>query len=668
MTDPHLTVESLMRFEAVRLIVDRARQRLLDFQVTQENAAAVVRVCRKLDGIPLAIELATARMGALAVEQVAQRLEVSLDVLKGNTRDAAPRQRTLRATLDWSHDLLSEDERAIFGRLSVFAGGWTLEAAEAVCSGGSVEEGDVLDLLGGLVDKSLVVAGVTTGGAVRYGMLEPVRQYAQDKLQDSADKEVVRHRHFGYFLGLAEEAKTSWHSLEETAWLDRLEAEHDNLRVAFFGSLQSEDPELALRLATPLAWFWITRGQTSEGARWLEEALAKGELASSAAVRAEALTGLGDVLSNRSDFERAEEHLEEAVALWEELGDQGRIAECFELLGFLAQAQRDNARAATLFEKCLAVAQDSENWSIVPHALNGLALIAFDSGNLNRARQLWEESLASARKQESALAVTNALLNMAYTDLATGNHKDATALQEESLTIGRRLKNNVILAGALLGLGIAATLRGEPNRATVLLKEGLTIQLDKGTKNDIAEYLEVLAEAAGASNEDLRAARLWGAAAALRETVGIPWNVAERQLHEPQLIAAQSRINEAVWGAGFADGSAMGLEKAAEYALSEEEPDPSTARVPERSPAGEPMGNLTRREQEVVRLVARGLTNRQISTELGISERTAGNHVSKILRKLELRSRAQIAARAEVIVDATEAKSRIAPGTMTSDE
>ena len=234
-----------MRFEAVRLFVDRARQRLLDFEVTQENAAVVVRVCRKLDGIPLAIELATARMGALAVEQVAQRLEVSLDVLKGNTRGAAPRQRTLRATLDWSHDLLSEDERAIFGRLSVFAGGWTLEAAEAVCSGDSVEEGDVLDLLGGLVDKSLVVAGVTTGGAVRYGMLEPVRQYAQDKLQDCGEAEAILHRHAKFFLGLAEEGELELSKARQGAWLERLEIEHDNLRVALSWALESGEVELA---------------------------------------------------------------------------------------------------------------------------------------------------------------------------------------------------------------------------------------------------------------------------------------------------------------------------------------------------------------------------------------------------------------------------------------
>jgi predicted ATPase len=226
------TAEGLMRYEAVRLFVDRARLRLPDFQLTQENADAAVRVCRKLNGIPLAIELATARMGALAVEQVAQRLEVSLDVLKSASHTAEARQQTLRATLDWSHDLLSEVERALFRRLSVFAGGWTLEATEAVCSGGGIEKEDVLDLLGGLVDKSLVVAGASIGGAVRYRLLEPIRQYAKEKLVVSGEAEWVQDRHVTFFLTLAEEIEPELTGSQQAIGVERLEAEHDNLREA----------------------------------------------------------------------------------------------------------------------------------------------------------------------------------------------------------------------------------------------------------------------------------------------------------------------------------------------------------------------------------------------------------------------------------------------------
>jgi predicted ATPase/DNA-binding SARP family transcriptional activator len=269
------TIEGLMHYEAVRLFVDRARLRLLDFEVTQENAGTVARVCRKLDGIPLAIELATARMGALAVEQVAQRLEASLDVLNGTNRTAEARQQTLRATLDWSYDLLWEDEKVLFRRLAVFAGGWTLEAAEAVCSGGSIQEGDVLDLLGGLVDKSLVVAGASTGGAVRYRMLEPVRQYAQEKLEQSGEAETIKRAHAAYFLVLAEEAEPMLWGSEDAAWLDRLEREHDNTRAALSWSMEHDEVELALRLGGALRWFWFMAGYYSEGRSWLEAALGK---------------------------------------------------------------------------------------------------------------------------------------------------------------------------------------------------------------------------------------------------------------------------------------------------------------------------------------------------------------------------------------------------------
>jgi len=245
--DEPASVVGLMRYEALRLFVDRARLRLPDFELTEKNAGAVARVCRKLGGIPLAIELATARMGALAVEQVAQRLETSLDVLKGASRTAAARQRTLRATLDWSHDLLSESERALFRRLSVFAGGWTLEAAEAVCSGGGVEVKDVLDLLGALVDKSLVVAGATSSGALRYRMLEPIRQYAQEVLEQGGQAEEVQGQHGAFFLVLAEEAEPELAGTTQGVWVERLEAEHDNMREALSWFLERGEGETALR-------------------------------------------------------------------------------------------------------------------------------------------------------------------------------------------------------------------------------------------------------------------------------------------------------------------------------------------------------------------------------------------------------------------------------------
>jgi predicted ATPase/DNA-binding SARP family transcriptional activator len=325
--DGESALESLVRYEAVRLFVDRARLRLLDFKLTQENAGAVLRVCRKLDGIPLAIELATARMGALAVEQVAQRLDISLDLLKGASRTAAPRQQTLRATLDWSYDLLSEIEQALFLRLSVFAGSWSLEAAEAVCSGGVIEHEDVLDLVGGLVDKSLVVvAGAsTTGGAVRYRMLEPIHEYARERLEERDDAEAIKHAHAELFLALTEEAEPMLLGAEDAAWLDRLEQEHDNMRAALSWTISHEKVELALRLGGALQWFWYMRGYFSEGRAWLEQALAK-DVRSSNAVRIKALEGLSWLANVQGDLDKAEAIAQEGLRLCVEAGIEGSVA------------------------------------------------------------------------------------------------------------------------------------------------------------------------------------------------------------------------------------------------------------------------------------------------------------------------------------------------------
>ena len=642
------TIESLMGYEAVRLFVDRARQRLPDFELTQENSQAVVRVCRKLDGMPLAIELATARMGTLAVEQVAQRLEVSLDVLKGSDRTAAPRQQTLRATMDWSHDLLSEDERAFFGRLSVFVGGWTLEAAEAVCSGGQIEQDDVLDLLGGLVDKSLFVAVANADGAMRYRMLDPIRQYARERLEGTEEENVVRRTYAEFFLALAEEELEPgvlFGGPEDATGLHRLEVEHGNMRAALSWALEGGDPGLGLRLAAALSYFWDLRGDFDEGARWLQVALAKGGITVPSA-RADALSGLGNILRQQGDLGRAEACHEEALELYREMGEQGRVAESLALLGVVAEHRGDSARAAYFLEESMKAARGSGNLKIIPSNLNSLANIALEDGDFERAARLRKEVLTSIREQGSSLGNSGLLLAVGYTELAVGDRERATALLEESLVLSRELGDKWVEAVCLSSLGIAATLRGNPERAEALLKEGLAMVVEIGSKVDIAEGLEGLAEAAGALGKYQRTARLWGAAFALREAIGIPWWAAERVLHEPLLIAARSRLEEVPWQSAFKEGQPMTLEEVIRYALSNEEAsDLHTTPVLEGPSANPPSAELTRREREVASLVAQGLTNGQIASELFISERTVDHHVEKILKKLELSSRDQVASR-----------------------
>jgi len=651
--EPDEEAESLMRYEAVRLFVDRARLKLPEFHLTEVNAGAVARVCRRLEGIPLAIELATARMGALAVEQVAQRLEVSLDVLKSSSRTAEPRQQTLRATLDWSHDLLSEPEQALFRRLSVFAGGWTLEAAEAVCSGGDIEEDGVLDLLGELVYKSLVVAGASTGVAVRYRMLEPVRQYARGKLEESGEAGEARGRHAAFFLAVAEEAEPELAGPRQGLWAERLEEEHDNLREALSWLLDSGAGDLGLRFGAALWRFWFAQGYVSEGIRWLEELLASSDPTASQA-RVKALEGMGWLVQHQGDTERAKATYEEMLELSRELGDKGDIATALNSLGTLALARGDNERATAWLEENRAVLRELEDEGNAAtalkryHALNLLGGLAVnEEGDYVRAATLWEESLALARDVGDTLRIGSALCTLGYATLLQGDYERATVLCEETLAFVHEHGSAVaeVVPETLVNLGLAALSLGDHERAASSFKEALLMSQESGRKPTVINALEAMASLAGAMGEATRAAQLWGAAEAAREVTRIALPPGERALHEPYLAPARTLLGERAWEEAIGAGRAMSLDEAAGYALSREEPEEEGDRapVPEEPPADEAFGTLTPREQEVALLVAQGLTNREISTRLSISERTAGNHVATILRKLGLRSRAQIA-------------------------
>jgi predicted ATPase/DNA-binding SARP family transcriptional activator/DNA-binding CsgD family transcriptional regulator len=651
-TDGESTVEGLSRYEAVRLFVDRARLRLPDFGLTEENAGAVARVCRKLDGIPLAIELATARMGALAVEQVAQRLEVSLvDVLKGASRSAPPRQQTLRATLEWSHDLLCGAERALFRRLPVFAGGWTLEASEAVCSAGAIEVDDVLDLLGALVDKSLVVAGAVSGGAVRYRMLEPIRQYAREKLEESGEAPEVQGRHAAFFLALAEEAEPELAGPQQSAWVERLDEEHDNLREALSWALERGQADLGLRFGGALWRFWYQRGYLSEGIGWVERVLTGGE---SAPARVKALEGMGWMSQFQGEIGRAESTYKEMLEISRELGDKGNVATALNSLGTVAAQQGDSERARALLQENMEVLRELEEEGSSAttlkrfHVLNLLGYLAiYEEDDYARGTALWEESLELAREIGDPNHVGIMLSNLGHPALLQGDYEQARALSEEALAFARELgSSGVELAPtASLNLGLALLGLGEYERAATPLEKALVMSQDMGRKLQVIETLEGMASLAVALGKDARAARLWGAAEAARGVAGIALSPGERGLHEPYLAAARSRLGEAEWEEGLAEGRAKSLEEVAAYALSkEEQPAARTATVTEESSPYPPSVALTPREKEVALLVAQELSNRQIASALTLSEHTVATHLRNVLKKLGLHSRDQVAA------------------------
>jgi predicted ATPase/DNA-binding SARP family transcriptional activator/DNA-binding CsgD family transcriptional regulator len=642
-TDRLPAAGELMRYDAVRLFVERTRLRLSTFEITPQNATAVAEVCTKLEGIPLAIELAAARMDVLTAQQIARRLDRALGLLTGG-RAEVPRHRTLRATLDWSHELLSEPERKLFGRLSVFAGSWSLEAAEAVGAGEGIEEGDVVELFLRLVDKSLVVSEAGEGG-FRYGMLDPVRQYARERLEESGEARAIKRAHAEYFLALAEEAEPRLWESGDKAWFGRLEEEHDNMRAALFWTVEHEEAELALRLSGALRWFWRARGYHDEGRRWLERALSE-EGRTSAGARVKALNGVGWLAVEQRDMDSVEAVAQEGLKLSEEAGLGGVILADFKnLLGEAAWLRGDLERAAELYEESLGIHREARNTRGVAWSVCSLAVVSSDRGDYERAKELYEEAIALSREMGGALPLADLLINLGYEYLLEGDHERATALSEEAAELYRKRGSRGGLRYALNHLGWAALLEDDHERAKALHEESLVLCKEIGDKVIGSGSLEGLACCATSRGEAQSATRLFGAATTLREAVGAHQTSRERALGDPYLAAARSRLSEAEWEVVFAEGQAMSFEEAAEYALSAEELHPLAPPAPEQLSTGVKQPDLTRRENEVAVLVAQGLTNRQIASELVLSEHTVHRHVAGILKKLDLHSREQVASR-----------------------
>ena len=634
-------VEELAGYESVRLFVERASHRNPAFLLTPENAPAMARICKRLEGIPLAIELAAARVG-LSVEQIAARLDDSLRLLTAGSRTASPRQRTLRGTLDWSYALLSEPERRLFCRLSVFAGGWPLEAAEAVGAEVDTEKGDILDLLSRLVDKSLVVAEATVGGWVRYRMLEPIRQYAREKLEERGEAEEVQRQHAGFFLALTEEPEPRLRGAEDVEWLERLEAEHDNLSAALSWVLERGEAELGLRLAGALWPFWEAHGHYSEGRRWLEEALEKGGQASAAA-RAKALEGLGWSTYRQGDTDRAKVIAEEGLRLSDEGGLGGVVTADFLCMsGMMAKVQGHHERASELLEESLRLSREADDKLRIAHSLLILGITMEGLDDLKRAKAFYEEGIVLSRELGYAAILARFLLSLGYTLLLEGEYERGATLNEEAAALlQERGYKGGSLELALDNLGWAALLQSDHERARTSYEECLILCKELGNMWIASHSLAGMACISAVEGASERAARLFGAAEVLREAVGYQQVPEEDAWREPYLAAARVRLGEASWAGAWAEGLAMSMEQAIEHALSEQKPTPPTSPEAEQPTSDEPP-ELTRREKEVATLVARGLTNRQIAQELVLSEHTVITHVRNILKKLNLRSRTQL--------------------------
>jgi predicted ATPase/DNA-binding CsgD family transcriptional regulator/Tfp pilus assembly protein PilF len=624
-------------YESVRLFVERARGRDPSFALSPHNADAVAGICRRLEGIPLAIELASARVGTLSVEQISERLEGCLDLLTHGGRTA---------TLDWSYELLSEDEKKLFGRISVFAGGWTLEAAEAVGTGEGVEEIEILDLISGLVEKSLAVAGGSDQGGVRYRLLEPIRQYAQEKLKESGETEAAERAHAKYFLAMAEGTEPELFGPRDVEGFDRLEAEHDNMRSALSWALERGETELGLRLGGALGMFWHAHGHLGEGRKWLEAALAKDGRAS-VAVRIEALKALFWLVFDQWDLKRARTVAEEAMELSAETEIGSSLAASLRImLAGPAWVRGDYGKARDLLDESLAISRKSDDKVTIAEALFQLGGVL---GETAPAKEIYEEGIAVCRKVGYTYRLPDFLLSLGFILILEGDYERGVTLNEEAIAICREHGYRSKLNYALDNLGWASLLQGDHERAKPFYQEGLAVCKELGDKMIASETLEGLACLCAAEGEAFRAARLFGAAQALSAAVGaaaFELSPEEDAWREPYRVTARSRLGEAAWEEMLALGRAMGLEEAIEYALSEEpepsatSPSSSASQQPSPPSAPEHPAGLTSREVEVLGLAAAGMTSAMIAAELFLSPRTVETHLTSIYHKLGVTSRA----------------------------
>jgi len=689
------TPEAIAQYGAVALFLQRAQAMQRDFRLTEENARAIVAICARLDGLPLAIELAAAHSKLLSLPVLLARLEKPLDVLTRGGPDRPVRQQTLRNTITWSHDLLSPEEQRLFRRLAVFAGGCTLEAAEAVCTAPGEMASPVMEAAASLVDKSLLQSVKQESEKGQLLMLETLREYALERLAACRELERTRDAHAAYYLALAEQAEPLLFDRQHPGWSERLERERGNLRAALEWLLERREIEAALRLATALRRFWLLRGYLSEGRSLLEHALtasSEGDRLVSAQVRAKALYVRGWLAFWQLDYERATELLTESLGLFRQMGDTRSIAGALNYLGIIeSNLCVDSAAGDALLEESLQCYREVGDREGIANVLMALGSQAHFRGEFVLAQELCEESLrlfgalgdvwnsalvlrmlgwtsycqgayATARRllEESVAlyktlgnpdSMAQALTILAYTVAALGEETTAAALHEEALELGKQGERREATARMLCRSGNLVLRQGQMAQARNLYEESLATLVDHGrgarlsigTNWILASCLEGLGEIAFSQGQAAWTVRLCGAAESLR-VVGASRNPLGREQpsYKRTLAAARSQLGEESFAALWAEGQAMTPEEAlaAEGRGPSSEQEYAGAAVPLTAQSPSPsVDGLTAREIDVLRLLAVGLTNNQIAARLMISPKTVNIHASSIYKKLEITSR-----------------------------
>jgi predicted ATPase/DNA-binding CsgD family transcriptional regulator len=634
-------ISDLDQYDAVQLFVARASTLVPDFALTVQNTDAVIKICQRLDGIPLAIELAAARIKVLQVEQIAERLDNALQLLTQGKRSAPSRQQTLRATMDWSYNLLSAVEKKLFRRLAVFAGGFTLEAAEAICAGDGVEPGKVLELVTSIVNKSL--AGLVeqraksqglSEGSLRYRFLEPIRQYAHEKLVEAGEDTFIRDRHLLFFHDWMQTAETKFYTSEQLIQLANLDRELDNIRAALLWALKTQ-PVMALQFVSSfmLTMFWNVRGYPTEGRRWAEQAFQQTETdltPETLGVRARALTAVAFLTMTQGDNQSASNLVAQALPILRtqniELGLARALFVQSAALSFLGQSTMASAAA----EESRKIGSGLDDPFTLGFSLSVMAGALFRVGEIATAQRFLEEALANSRRLDLTFPLSLSLWGAGMAALAQGNLKTARQYMEESLAnirqVGDKHRINMIASD------LANILRrtGDMREAEKLYIEAIQGWRDYGQFGGIARCIECLAFIAIGEERDHQAARWLGAAETIRQGSHTEMIPHEQEEYHREVAVLRGRMNPDDFTSSRLEGQLLTLQQV----ISEVEQLPVTALSKTHSP-----NVLTPRELDVLRLLVQGLSDALIAEKLVVSRRTVTTHLTTIYSKFGVNSR-----------------------------
>jgi len=635
----HLDIQELMGFDAIHLFVERARALSPHFSLTPENAVAIIEICQHLDGLPLALELASARANVLTVQEIATRLDDRFSLLtSGQHKAIEPRHHTLRATIDWSYELLTVKEQTLLNRLSVFSAGCTLDTAEVICSGNGIAPSEVLDVVSSLVTKSLILAETTGQTHARYRLLETIREYAHRKLDEAGEAVRMRDRHLDLYLARAEEAMPKQFEAYQQLWLNWLESEHDNLRAALTWALESKRIEEGLRLASALTLFWEIHGYVREGVGWLERLLAEVDERVSLKVHVDALVFGTFHCMLLGNAQTATAFARKAVDLAEATNDPNNPILAFARAGLASAARTtgDYQMAFDLMEQNILFYRQAG-----PSFYLGMGLLSqgensVQLGYYEIARERLNESLALARQDGDTFRTAHSLNVLGDLSRLEQKYGEAVETYTRGLEMMREMDAQRDQASLLSNLGFACLHLGDVERASHLFMESMIIHQVQQNQPGMIECLVGFAACAIEGGQPALGVQLLAAAVAISERPSVSIWKATQMEFDHYLDLARNRLTDAAFQVEQAAGQALSFDQAVEYAQQLQ------IRTKNIQQKGEKLEGLTPREREVAELIVQGKTNHEIAVDLVLSKRTVEKHVANILSKLELTNRTQI--------------------------